>query len=128
MKYARKTDLIITAAVAVLALVLWLLNRCFFEEKGIYAEIYHDSALVYRVELSTAKESLFSIPGEPDVVFQLYTDGSIAFIESNCPDKVCIRSGRLKYAGQFAACLPNRILLKIVSNDKEREGPDLIIK
>lgn len=128
MKYARKSDLIIIAAVALLALAFFILNKYFFAQKGVYAEIYRDSTLVHRVELLTTNEGIFSVPGEPDVVFQLYADESIAFIESDCPDKVCIRSGRLKNAGQFAACLPNRILLKIVSDDKEREGPDLIIE
>lgn len=128
MKYVRKADLIIIAVVAVLALVFWFLNRFFLAEKGVYAEVYHDSELVSRIELSTAKAGSFSIPGEPDVVFQLYADKSIAFVESDCPDKVCIRSGRLKYTGQFAACLPNRILLKIVSEDEDREVPDLIIQ
>ncbi len=128
MKYARKADLIIIGAVAVSALVFLLLNKYFFEKKGIHAEIYHESVLVYRIGLSTAKIGSFSISGEPDVVFQLYADGSIAFIESDCPDKICIRSGRLRYVGQFAACLPNRIMLKIVSDDKDHEGPDLIIE
>jgi hypothetical protein len=123
----RKGDLLIIGAVAVIALVLLLLNSFIFTKEGVYAEIYHDSALVYRINLSTAEEGSFSIPEEPDVVFQLYADGSIAFRESDCPDKICIRSGRLKNAGQFAACLPNGILLKIVSNDKDREDPDLII-
>ena len=128
MKYLRKADLIIIAAVIVLALVFLLLNKSLFTKSGVYAEIYHDSALVKRIELSNAEVGSFSIPGKPDVVFQLYADGSIAFIESDCPDKVCIRSGRLKYAGQFAACLPNKMMLKIVSDDKDREGLDLIIE
>lgn len=128
MKYLRKADLIIIAAVIVLASVFLLLNKFLLTKNGVYAEIYHDSALVKRIELSNAKVGSFSIPGEPDVVFQLYADGSIAFIESDCPDKVCIRSGRLKYAGQFAACLPNKMMLKIVSDEKDREGPDLIIE
>ena len=128
MKYVRKADIVLIAALVVSAPVFWFLNRYFLAEKGVYAEVYHDSVQVYRIELSTAKEGSFSIPGEPDVVFQLYADGSIAFIKADCPDKVCIRSGRLKYAGQFAACLPNKILLKIVSEEEEREGPDLIIE
>jgi hypothetical protein len=128
MKYMRKADIVLIAALVVSAPVFWFLNRSFLPEKGVYAEIYHDSVLVYRIKLSTAKEGSFSIPGEPDVVFHQYADGSIAFIESDCPDKVCIRSGRLKYAGQFAACLPNKILLKIVSEDEDHEGPDLIIE
>jgi hypothetical protein len=128
MKYLRKGDLIIIGAVAVMALVFLLLNRYFFAKEGVYAEIYHDSALVQRIDLSTAAEGSFSIPAEPDVVFQIYPDGSIAFKESDCPDKICIRSGRLKNAGQFAACLPNKMMLKIVSDGKDREGPDLIIE
>lgn len=128
MRRMRKGDLIIIGAVAVTALLFLLLNKHFFAREGVYAEIYHNSVLVQRINLSTAKEGSFSIPGEPDVVFQIYPDGSIAFRESDCPDKICIRSGRLKNAGQFAACLPNGIMLKIVSGDKDHEGPDLIIK
>ncbi len=129
MKYVRKADIALIAALVVLALVFGFLNRYFSAgKKGVYAEIYHDSVLVYRIELSTAKEGSFSIPGEPDVVFHQYADGSIAFIKSDCPDKICIHAGRLKYAGQFAACLPNKVLLKIVSEGEDREGPDLIIE
>lgn len=128
MKYMRKADLIIIAAVILVALLFLVLNKFFFTEKGVYAEIYHDSVLVERIELSKAEAGSFSISGKPDVVFQLYADGSIAFIQSDCPDKVCIRSGKLKYAGQFAACVPNRMMLKIVSDDEDHEGPDLIIK
>lgn len=128
MKEARKTDLIIITAIIVLALLFLLLNKYLFAEKGEYAEIYHDSTLVYRIQLSTAKEGSFSIPDKPEVVFQVYADKSIAFIESDCPDKVCIRSGRLRFAGQFAACIPNKILLKIVSAEENHEGPDLIIE
>ncbi|TCL63316.1 hypothetical protein EDC14_102134 [Hydrogenispora ethanolica] len=128
MKYMRKADIVLIAALVVSAPVFWFLNRHFAAEKGVYAEIYHDSVLVYRIKLSTAKEGSFSIPGEPDVVFHQYADGSIAFIKSDCPDKICIRSGRLKNAGQFAACLPNKVMLKIVSEEKDREAPDLIIE
>ncbi len=128
MKAIRRTDLIISAVIVLFALLFFLLNKQFFARKGEYAEIYHDSTLVYRIELSTAKEGTFSIPAKPEVVFRIYADKSIAFIQSDCPDKVCIRSGRLRFAGQLAACLPNKVLLKIVSGDENREGPDIIIE
>jgi hypothetical protein len=129
MKYLRKADIVLIAALVVSALVFLFLNRYFLvEKKGVYSEIYHDSVLVYRIKLSSAKEGSFSIPGVPKVVFHQYVDGSIAFIKSDCSDKICIRSGRLKNAGQFAACLPNKVILKIVSEEKDREGPDLTIE
>ncbi len=127
MKSMKKADMVLIVVLLLSAPLFLLLNRYFWAEKGVYAEIYHDSALVDRIDLSTATERSFSIPGAPEVVFHQYADGSIAFIKADCPDKICIRSGRLKYAGQFAACLPNKILLKIVS-EEDREGPDLIIE
>lgn len=128
MKVMKKADLVLIVVVALLAPVLWLLNGHLFTEKGEYAEIYHGSTLVRRIELSATKEGSFSIPGESDVVFQVFNDESIAFIESNCPDKVCIRSGKQKHTGQIAVCLPNEILLKIVSEENDQKEPDLIIE
>ncbi|NLK00730.1 MAG: NusG domain II-containing protein [Clostridia bacterium] len=124
----RKKDLIVIAVVAVLALGALFYNSCFLTEKGVYAEIYHDSNLVHRVQLEADKAGRFSVPEVPNVVFQLYDDGSIAFIESDCPDKICINSGKQMNVGQSAACLPNRLLLKIVSEDGAHGDVDLIIQ
>lgn len=128
MKFAKKTDIVLIAVIAVSALGLLFVNKYFSTEKGEYAEIYYDSVLVYKIKLSGPPKGSFSIPGKPEVVFQHNADGSIAFIKSDCPDKICIRSGRLRFTGQFAACLPNRLVLKIVSKDKDNKAPDLITK
>ncbi len=45
-------------------------------------------------------------------------DGAIAFIESDCPTKQCVKTGWLKTPGASAACLPNRISITVVG---ERE-------
>lgn len=34
-------------------------------------------------------------------------------VSSPCPDKICVRMGWLERAGDFAACLPNRVLLEV---------------
>lgn len=128
MKSMRKADIVLIMVLLLSAPVFLFINRHFSAQKGVYAEIYHDSTLVYRIKLSTAKEGSFSIPGIPKVVVHQYADGSIAFIKSDCPDKICIHSGRLKNAGQFAACLPNKVMLKIVSEEKDRQAPDMIIE
>ena len=40
-------------------------------------------------------------------------DGEIAFTQSDCPHKECIKSGWLKVPGASAACLPNRISVTV---------------
>lgn len=128
MKFARKSDFLLIAAVAVVSLLIWLAYSSFLTHPGRFAEIYYHSELVKRVDLTTGETGRFSIEQEPDVVFELYGDGSIAFIVSDCPDKTCVKSGRLSRAGEYAACLPNQIYIKIVSEEKGRsDDPDIIV-
>ena len=42
------------------------------------------------------------------------SNGRIRFASSPCTTKVCVHSGWLTNAGEFAACLPNRISLTLV--------------
>lgn len=127
MKLAKKSDIKIIAVIALIAagLAVWFLIKNAGAEKGKYAEIYYKSRLVERIDLAAAAEGEFSVDEVPDVVFRIYEDGSIAFIRSDCPDKICINSGKLSKNGHFAACLPNEVYVKIVSEDKP--GADLII-
>ena len=130
MKYFQKTDGIILLTVLGSALIFLLLNGYFLKgpQDEVFAEIYYDNKLVWRKELSSAVEGKFSVPGKPDVVFQIFADKSIAFVQSDCPDKVCIHMGKLIKANQFAACLPNKMILKVVSGKKENKSPDLIVR
>ena len=45
------------------------------------------------------------------------SNGRIRFVSSPCTTQVCIRSGWLTHAGEFAACLPNRISLTLVGKN-----------
>ena len=44
-------------------------------------------------------------------------NGRIRFASSPCTTQVCVHSGWLTHAGEFAACLPNRISLTLVGRD-----------
>ena len=46
-------------------------------------------------------------------VIQIEED-CVYFAESDCPDQVCVRSGKLTRAGQIAVCLPNRVIVRLV--------------
>jgi hypothetical protein len=127
MRFARKTDIILIAALVLAAILSWTLFTDVLGKAGASAEIYYRTELVKKVDLTSGEEETFSIPQEPDVVFHLYGDGSIAFVRSDCPDKVCVNSGKLSLAGQQAACLPNLVYIKIVSDGEASDTPDLYI-
>jgi hypothetical protein len=115
MKFAKKSDFIALAVLLLVCAGAWFGYRQYFGRQGTAAEIYYQSKLVETVDLTRGVEKRFSIPQNKNVVFHLYRDGSICFEESDCPDKICIRAGRLRAVGESAACLPNQIVLKIVA-------------
>ena len=50
-------------------------------------------------------------------------DGRVRVVSSPCRDKLCILKGDLVKIGDWTACMPNRVMLKIEGKDKD-EGPD----
>lgn len=130
MRFAKKSDFILISALIVICAILWLLyvsNQS--SEPASYAEIYYKSTLVKRIDLRDCADYTFSVDQNPNVIFHVFEDGSICFEISDCPDKVCINSGRLSKTGEHAACLPNSLILKIVSgDDSNADDADIIIK
>lgn len=37
--------------------------------------------------------------------------------EATCPDKLCMRQGRISRAGEVLVCIPNKIVIRIVDDD-----------
>lgn len=117
MKFFKKTDIIIVLILILLSALCYFGYKHFSEKKSAIAEIYYKTELVKVIDLTTATDTTFTVPENEDVVFKTFSDGSICFYESDCPDKICIHSGKLSMPGQSAACLPNQLFIKIVSKN-----------
>lgn len=129
MKFFKRSDLIIIICILAVSAASWVIYHYYFAEDNGKAEIYYYSELVETVDLNSGEERTFSIPQDENVVFHLDQEGTIAFVESDCPDKVCIHAGKLKTTGQFAACLPNGIVVKIVpQRERDEDDVDLVIR
>ncbi|WP_444658037.1 NusG domain II-containing protein [Caproiciproducens sp. R2] len=124
MKFVKKTDLVILAVALVVCAAAWFSYQSIVGKKAAKAEIYYKSELADTVDLTAGVDKRFSIEQNKNVIFHVFKDGSICFEESNCPDKICIRAGRLHTIGESAACLPNGIVMKIVAKD-QRSSDDL---
>lgn len=122
MKFFKKIDILIIGLILLISLVFWGGGLIYTSDSPVVAEIYYKSKLVKTVDLSKEDDKIFSISQNPNVVFHLYEDGSIRFESSDCKDKICIRTGRLRLVGQSSACLPNQIIVKIVR--KNKNAPD----
>jgi hypothetical protein len=127
MKFIKRTDFIIIAVILLISLISLGVYSLIAKDSHVYAQIYLESELIETIDLSEGADRHFSIDARPNVVFHLTADGKIRFEDSDCPDKVCINAGYLSISGQFAACLPNGVILKIIGGDRNEETPDMVV-
>jgi len=128
VKFFKKTDILIVLAIVLIGIGSWAIYNYTYSSKPAKAEIYYKSELVKTVDLNTGVDKRFSIPQNEHVVFHLKNNGSICFEQSDCPDKICVKTGSLNSVGGTAACLPNEIFLKIVPiKNRNDDDIDMIV-
>jgi hypothetical protein len=96
-----------------LAAASWLTRQDTADEK--YAEITVDGQVTETVPL--ALDGTRSPAGRPGVRISV-RGGKVGFINSDCPDKICVHTGFLSIPGQLAVCLPNRVVVRVTSKGK----------
>lgn len=68
----------------------------------------------------------FSVEQRPGVIFHIQ-NGAIAFLSSDCPDKICVRMGYIHNSGQTAACLPNGVIVQVRGTGVSNGEPDAVV-
>lgn len=109
--FFRRADFLIIVAILVVCLVViviqWLGKTPLQIAK---ADVYKDGEIVMNIDLNKPAEIPFG-----NVKF-LVKDNKIKFLESDCPDKLCVNTGFIEHANDIAVCLPNKIYIKIEDN------------
>ena len=115
-KLCKGRDALLLAGVLALALVLFLWQRAL--PQGVAAVVERDGETLLRQELSALPAPQETeIPGADGyrVTVVLAPEGAWV-AAADCPDQVCVRTGKITRAGESAVCLPARVTLRL-------EGP-----
>lgn len=120
--FFNKKDILILFAVIIAALILLNLFRLFSDGEGSYVQIIHDGQVIKELPLDT--DTAFTPDFNSSIIIEI-KDGSAAFAHSDCPDKICIKTGKLSISGQTAVCLPNK--LSIVVKSKKGNDVDAVL-
>ena len=57
-----------------------------------------------------------TVPGPLGEELIAIKDGKAFVEESPCPNKICIQQGQISKPGQWIACLPNKVFIRISGN------------
>lgn len=110
----KKGDLIIICTACIIAAALFVIPL-FFSNKTKVAIIVQDGEITDEIDLASVNESYeLKINGGSLLVEK----NQISYIDADCPDHICIRTGILKNAGDTAACVPNKTCVYIKGREK----------
>ena len=119
----------ITIGDKILIVSLLILNGWLFMNWGIgfsegnWVVVEVDQNEVVRLPLATDQTT--KVKGPLGLTEVEVKKGQARIVRSPCKNKVCIKSGYIRYADRLAACIPNHVVVRIVG--KTHRGVDAII-
>ena len=121
-RYTDRKDLFLIISLLIIAGLLYLLLSG--RPSSSVCEICLDGKVVQTVSLT--EDRTFSPEGIPEVTLEV-KGGKIRFLTSDCPDQICISSGFISRPGEYAICLPHRLMIRIPEEPSSHDpGPDAV--
>ena len=110
-KKHRKNDIILIAALLVAAGAVLLVLRL-TRTAGGTVKVAVDGRVVAQLPLGVDCTRVFeSERGSNTVVIR---EGGVSVTESDCPDKICVNQGVIRYNGESIVCLPHKLVVTVV--------------
>lgn len=103
-------------------LICALMSLFFFPSlrpPGAQAIIEAEGDLHQRFDLST--DQIIPVFGPLGETVVEINDGRVRVKESPCPHKICVQMGFRDKKGDVIACIPNRVIVRIVGDERGKE-------
>jgi len=83
---------------------------------GQLVQVMQDGDTIYRAPLD--RDFKAELSGPLGTTHLEIRDGAAQVVSSPCPYKVCISMGKISRQNEIIACVPNRLLVKVVGTDE----------
>ncbi len=112
-KLITKKDAVVILILVIIALAALLLIRL-NSGNAVTATVTVNGEVVKVINLTEAENETITLDNGIEILVE---NGKIGFLNSGCPDKICIKSGMLSHSGEAAACLPYRTVISLEGAD-----------
>ncbi len=121
MKNKRlRNDIILLLTLLSAALAVWGLVKL-AQKKGGFAVVEINGAETARYPLDTDIEIVIeTADGHENLL--VIENGFARIEDADCPDRLCVKQGRIGMAGESIICLPHRLVVRIAGE----EGVDAV--
>ena len=114
----RRIDVILIGALLIVSAVLYFVINS--GTAGGEAVVRVKGEVVERHKLS--ESGTYPLNGGTNIL--VIEDGYAYICEADCPDKYCMKQGKIHYTGQCLTCLPNKLTVTIEGG--EDNGIDFV--
>lgn len=118
----RKADLLLLAAALVFGAVLAAVLLLRFPGGTVQVRVAGAVTAGYPLDVDASYTITGANGGTNLLVIE---DGAARIEEASCPDGVCVHTGRIRRNGQSIVCLPNQVVVEIVSDTENSSGVDI---
>lgn len=124
--YMTRRDKIFIIFIAVFSLAgLAVVNFYGGEHETAHAVVKVQGEVVYNIDLNVEGDiGRINVEGSLGVSVLEIEGGKVKMLSSPCPDRLCVRQGRVSKPGETIVCVPNAISVSIEGNS----GVDAIIR
>ncbi|MCR5143789.1 MAG: NusG domain II-containing protein [Lachnospiraceae bacterium] len=110
-------DFLILGIVAILGvlIVLWMVFHAASVGDRVLVEVDGQEYGTYDLK----KDAVYDIKVKGEVTNTLtIKDGKAYMSAANCPDHLCMKQGKIHQDKQTICCLPNKVVVTVISNEK----------
>jgi len=107
-------DSILVASLLFVALSVFLIITL-TRKDGAFAVVSVDGDKV--AEYSLAIDAEYPLNGGTNIL--VIENGRAYMKDADCPDRLCVHQGKKSHSGERIVCLPNRVMVEIVGDEKE---------
>lgn len=109
-----KRDFILIAAFLSAAIIIYAFLY-FTGSEGSVVVVKVDGTVIKELPLNQDDE--FTVPGYHGGINSItIRNGSVLISDADCPDKLCVKTGKINRAGETIVCLPHRVVVEIKRN------------
>lgn len=105
-------DMMLVFIVAAAALAIYISGYVYNRGSGAFATVTVDGRRMSRIPLSADGEYEFEGYGGGRNILRI-SEGGCEMIHADCPDGICIQTGRIDRPGESIICMPHRLMVSI---------------
>lgn len=109
----RIADIIVIAFFLLISLLLFLFIRGGKEGSEVRVMVEGKEIGVY----SLSRDGEYSLNGGTNTI--VVKDGKAYMADADCPDKLCVRQGKVSRNGETITCLPNKLTVTVIDEEGE---------